>query len=77
MSLWDALDIAQIVLAVVLIVIILLQAKGAGFSGLFGGDSSSVYRTRRGLELRMFQFTIVLAVAFFLVALVNSLNLKF
>ena len=77
MSLRDALDIAQIVLAVVLIVIILLQAKGAGFSGLFGGDSSSVYRTRRGLELRMFQFTIVLAVAFFLVALVNSLNLKF
>ena len=77
MSLRDALDIAQIVLAVVLIVIILLQAKGAGFSGLFGGDSSSVYRTRRGLELRMFQFTIVLAVTFFLVALINSLNLKF
>ena len=73
----DYINIAQILVAIALTVVILLQAKGAGFSGLFGGDSSSVYRTRRGLELRMFQFTIVLAVTFFLVALINSLSLKF
>jgi preprotein translocase subunit SecG len=70
----DALNIAQIILAVVLTIIILLQTKGSGFTGMFGGDSSSVYRTRRGLELRMFQFTIGLAVLFFLVALVNSIQ---
>jgi preprotein translocase subunit SecG len=58
----------------VLTIIILLQTKGSGFTGMFGGDSSSVYRTRRGLELRMFQFTIGLAVLFFLVALVNSIQ---
>ncbi len=73
MNLADALNIVQIILAVVLVAIILLQTKGAGLSGFFGGDSSSVYRTRRGLELRMFQFTIGLAVLFFVVALVNSI----
>jgi preprotein translocase subunit SecG len=69
-----ALNIVQVVLAVVLIVAILLQTKGSSFSGIFGGaDSSSVYRTRRGFEKRLFQMTIVLSVVFFLVALVNSI----
>jgi preprotein translocase subunit SecG len=72
-SITVALNIAQLVLAVVLIIVVLLQAKGSGFMGMFGGDSSSVYRTKRGLELRLFQFTVVLAVLFFLIALINSL----
>jgi preprotein translocase subunit SecG len=54
------------------IALVLLQTKGAGFTGMFGGDSSSVYRTRRGLEKRMFQFTIGISIAFFVVALLNS-----
>jgi preprotein translocase subunit SecG len=69
----DALNIVQMILAIVLSAIILLQTKGSGFTGMFGGDSSSVYRTKRGLELRLFQFTIVLSVVFFLIALINSL----
>jgi preprotein translocase subunit SecG len=62
----------EIVLSIVVIAIVLLQTKGAGFTGMFGGDSTSVYRTRRGLEKRMFQFTIGLSTAFFLIALINS-----
>ena len=58
------------------VALVLVQAKGSGFSGMFGGDSTSVYRTRRGIEKRMFQATIVLSVLFFLVALVNSLKLS-
>ena len=73
MTLPAALNIVQVVLAVVLILAILLQTKGSTFSGIFGGDSSSVYRTRRGFEKRLFQMTIVLSVVFFLVALVNSI----
>jgi preprotein translocase subunit SecG len=57
----------------VLIIVFLMQAKGTSFGGIFGGDSSSVYRTRRGFEKRLFQFTIVLSVAFFAVALVTSI----
>jgi preprotein translocase subunit SecG len=68
----NAFSIVQIVLAVVLIVAILLQAKGSSLSGIFGGDSSAVYRTRRGFEKRLFQFTIAVAVLFFLIALINS-----
>jgi preprotein translocase subunit SecG len=68
----DALNIVEILLAVVVIALVLLQTKGAGFTGMFGGDSSSVYRTRRGLEKRMFQFTIGISIAFFVVALLNS-----
>ena len=69
----DALNIIQLVLAIVLVAVVLMQTKGSTMSGLFGGgDSSSVYRTRRGFERTLFQFTIVLAVVFFLIALVNS-----
>ncbi|MBF6614254.1 MAG: preprotein translocase subunit SecG [Chloroflexi bacterium] len=68
-----ALNTVQILLGAVLVLALLLQAKGSGFSGIFGGgDSSAVYRTRRGFERRLFQFTIVLSVVFFLVALINS-----
>ncbi len=76
MNIGDALNLFQIILALLLVTIIMLQAKGSGFSGMFGGDSSSVYRTRRGLELRMFQFTIGLAVTFFVLALINSIYVR-
>jgi preprotein translocase subunit SecG len=73
----DALNIIQLILAVVLIMVVLLQTKGSSMGGLFGGgDSSSVYRTRRGFEKRLFQFTIALSVLFFLIALINSLLSK-
>ena len=74
MSIRDALNIVQILLAVLLVALVLVQAKGSGFSGMFGSDSTSVYRTRRGIEKRIFQVTIVVAVTFFVVAFVNSLK---
>ena len=57
------LAIGQIIVSVALIAAILLQARGTGLSGTFGGDSA-VYRSRRGIERRLWQFTIVLAVLF-------------
>jgi preprotein translocase subunit SecG len=53
----------QLIVSVALIFAILLQARGAGLSAAFGGDSS-VYRSRRGIERRLWQFTIVLLVLF-------------
>jgi len=55
--------IAQILISAALMASILLQSRGAGLGATFGGDSS-VYRSRRGIEKRLFQFTIVLAIAF-------------
>lgn len=64
------LSIAQIVLAVALILIVLLQVRGGGLGGIFG-QADTVYRTRRGLEKTMFQLTIALAVLFIVIALIS------
>lgn len=65
------LNVVQIIISIALIVLILLQARGSGLGGIFGGTDSSVYRTRRGVEKTLFNLTIAVAVAFFLVALIN------
>jgi preprotein translocase subunit SecG len=63
------LAIGQILISIALVVAILMQARGTGLSGTFGGDSA-VYRSRRGVERRLWQFTILLLVLFVLFALV-------
>jgi len=65
------LYIAQIFLAVSLILAILLQVKGgSGLGGIFG-QAESVYRTKRGVEKTLFQLTIVLAVLFVIISIVT------
>ena len=64
------IQIIQIIIAVLLITVILLQSRGTGLSGVFGG-TSSVYRTKRGIEKTLFTATIVLAVLFFVVSLIG------
>jgi preprotein translocase subunit SecG len=46
------LAFGQILVSVALIISVLMQARGAGLSATFGGDSS-VYRSRRGIERRL------------------------
>ncbi|NJN15077.1 MAG: preprotein translocase subunit SecG [Oscillochloris sp.] len=65
-----ALFVAIIVISVVLSVLVVVQSRTAGMANR---DSSSIYRTRRGLEKTMYQATIVLAAAFLLLALITSL----
>ena len=57
------LAIGQIIVSIGLMAAILLQARGAGLGSAFGGDSS-VYRSRRGIEKTLFQFTIAMTVLF-------------
>lgn len=63
---------AQILVSVLLIAIILIQIRGQG-SGFFGSAQAS-FRTRRGVEKTMFQFTIVLAVVFTLLAIISAIR---
>ena len=72
MSVSFYVNLIQIILSVALIAIIMLQAKGSGLGGIFGGDSS-VYKTRRGVEKTLFHATIGLAIAFFAVSMVSVL----
>jgi preprotein translocase subunit SecG len=58
-----ALAIGQDIIGIFLMVSILMQARGSGLSATFGGDSS-VYRSRRGIERRLWQFTILLVILF-------------
>jgi preprotein translocase subunit SecG len=64
------ISLIQIVLGVTLVTAILLQSKGAGLSGIFGGEGN-VYRTKRGAEKTLFLFTIVNSILFFSIALLN------
>lgn len=66
------LSIIMILLSVMLIIVVLLQSKGSSFSGAFGGDSGSIYRTRRGFEKTLFQATIGLAIIWVIFAILVS-----
>jgi preprotein translocase subunit SecG len=55
--------IAQIVVAAAMIAVLTLQVRGGGLGGIFG-QPESVYRTRRGVEKSLFQFTIGLTIVF-------------
>lgn len=65
-----AIQIIQIILSITIITLVLLQVKGGGLGSIFGGDGG-VYRTRRGIEKRIYQITIVLAIIFFVISLVS------
>lgn len=65
-----ALYIAMIIISLTLIGLVILQGRTAG---LQNRDTSSIYRTKRGLEKTLHQATIVLAVVFLLLALISSL----
>jgi preprotein translocase subunit SecG len=60
------------ILAVALIASILLQQRGPA-SALRSAARSSVYRSRRGIEKRLFRLTVVLAVLFVAFSLLNLL----
>jgi len=62
--------IVQIFVSLVLIGVLLLQARGSGFSATFNSDSS-IYRTRRGVEKTLFNITIAMAVIFVIVSILS------
>ena len=61
------LSVAQIILAIALILAVLLQVRGGGLGGIFA-QADSVFRTNRGVEKTLFQLTIVLVVLFIIVS---------
>lgn len=70
-----AIYIAQIIAAIVLVLIVLTQNRSGGLGSAFGGDSSSIYRTRRGIEKTLFNFTIGAAIAFLVLSIAATVIL--
>ncbi|MBP7134540.1 preprotein translocase subunit SecG [Patescibacteria group bacterium] len=66
------LSLAFIFLSVLLSAAILIQQRGSGLGGAFGGDNT-VYRTKRGLEKGVFYATIALSCLFFATAILSAL----
>lgn len=65
-----ALPYAEITLSLLLVIGIVLQQRGAGLGGAFGGDNfASTFYKRRGAEQFLFVFSIVVAVLFVLTAI--------
>jgi protein translocase SecG subunit len=63
--------VAQIIISIILIVTIILQAKGTGLSGVFGGSTN--YHAKRGAEKTLFYATIVFSFVFVLLAIANAI----
>jgi len=64
------LPIAQIIVAIFLIVFILLQQRGTALGSAFGGEAG-FYATRRGIQKKIFGATIVFGILFLSLALLN------
>ena len=69
----NALIIAELLIGLLLIVIVLLQAKGTSASALMSRNSSTTYRTRRGVEKTLYNFTIILGIVFVVLALFHPI----
>ena len=59
----SVLSVLQIVVSIALMILILIQAKGVGLSGAFGGEGS-FYRSKRGVEKIISNLTGVFATLF-------------
>lgn len=64
------LYIVQILFSVLLITLILLQAKGSGLGSIFGQDGA-VFRSRRGAEELLYRLTIVFGILFCLISIIS------
>ena len=64
------LNTIQIITAVILIAVILMQVRGQG-GGLFGASDGS-FRTRRGIEKTLFQATIILSFLFIIISIISA-----
>jgi len=62
-------NLLEIIVAVLLIVVILLQMQGSGISGAFGG-SGEFFRSKRSMEKLLMWSTVVLAFFFGLLSII-------
>jgi len=62
------LNLAQMIVAAVLVIVFLLQVRGGGLGGIFG-QQAGVYRTRRGVEKTLFRLTILLMLIFVIISI--------
>jgi preprotein translocase subunit SecG len=68
----EVITVIQIIIALSLMAVILLQARGTGLGSTWGGGGE-FYRSKRGMERIIFIATIILAAAFLLISIVSPI----
>ena len=68
----DYLLLGQIIVSTVLVILVLLQQRGSSLGSLFGG-TGEFYAARRGMEKKILWGTIIFAILFNILALLNLL----
>ncbi len=69
-NLGTIITIAEVICLVFASIFILMQNRGAGLSGTFGG-SNQIYITRRGIERWVVTLTVVFIVLFIVLRIVS------
>jgi len=69
------LSVIEILLAVVLVALVLMQAKGSDLGFMGGDNTGGGYRTKRGVESTMHRITIGFSIAFFVVTILAFIAL--
>lgn len=68
----EAMAVVITILSIAIVVLVLVQSKGADLGGFLGGSSDGgVQRTRRGIEAVLYNVTIYVGVAFFVFVLIG------
>lgn len=70
----DYLPFAQLLVSCLIIASVLLQQRGTGLGGAFGGGEGSFFATRRGIQQKLYLCTWFLGLVFISLALVNLLT---
>ncbi len=65
------ITVLQVISAVILTVLVLLQERGSGLGALGGGGAAAPYQTKRGIGKVMFWATIVVAMLFAVFSVLN------
>lgn len=64
--------VVQIILSVLLVILVLIQAKGTGLGSTFGGEMG-FYSTKRGVERMLFYLTMAIVALFIISSLIGLL----
>lgn len=66
----NTLLIINIIVSIVITALILIQGRGGGLGGAWGGGGET-FHTRRGIDKITLRLTIALIIVFFLVSAIN------
>ena len=66
----NVINILNIFFAILIVLLIMIQGKGAGLGSAWGG-SGEMYQTRRGFEKITFRLTVICIIIFFILSVIN------